>query len=106
MSKEWTALAREAGLAAEHIAIGTTALGRANYAAPAYYAQALFALSIGFERSIKLALVVDHALDNAGEFPQNEQIRAYGHDLRKLMRQAEAVATKHGVAPSEACFPD
>jgi hypothetical protein len=42
--EDWHALSREAGLAAEHIAIGATALGRANYAQVAYYAQAFFAL--------------------------------------------------------------
>ena len=53
----WLALAREAGLAAEHIGIGATALGRANYAQEAYYAQAFFALSVGFERAAKLEII-------------------------------------------------
>ena len=37
----WNALTREAGLASEHIAIGATALGRANYAQVAYYFSSL-----------------------------------------------------------------
>ena len=32
MSDNWRALAREAGLAAEHLAIGITAIGMVNYA--------------------------------------------------------------------------
>jgi len=64
MNETWQALAREAGLAAEHLAIGISALGKANYAQHAYYGQAFFALTIGLERAAKLALVVDHALEH------------------------------------------
>jgi hypothetical protein len=53
MNKIWQAIAHEASLAAEHIGIGATAIGKANYA-DAYYAQAFFALTTGFERASKL----------------------------------------------------
>jgi hypothetical protein len=43
---EWHALDREAELAAEQIASGITALGRANHAQKGYYTQAFFGLSI------------------------------------------------------------
>ncbi len=71
MNKTWRALAREAGTAAEHLAIGISSLGRANYAQDAYYGQAFFALSIGLERASKLAFVVDHAL---GACPNNTDL--------------------------------
>ncbi len=98
MDETWRALAREAGLAAEHIAFGVTVLGRANYAQPAYYAQAFFSLSIGFERSCKLALLLSHALDNAGQFPANSQIRRYGHNLEKLLTETATVANRRHFA--------
>ncbi|HWC47867.1 MAG TPA: hypothetical protein VG448_03190 [Solirubrobacterales bacterium] len=85
------ALANEAGLAAEHLAVGATALGRANYAERAFYAQAFFALSVGLERSCKLILVVDHAL-REGDFPSNEQVRRYRHDLSSLLEAVDKVA--------------
>lgn len=97
MNETWQALAREAGVAAEHMAIGATTLGKANYAQQAYYGQAFFALTIGFERAAKLALVVDHALENSGSFPQHKVLRGYGHDLTKLLIQADEIAKRRGL---------
>ena len=51
MGPVFQALAREAGLAAEHLAAGVTSLGKANYAHKGIYFQAFFDLSIGFERA-------------------------------------------------------
>src|SRR4051812_11296822 len=96
-NSKWIALAREAGIAAEHLAIGVTALGKANYAQHAYYGQAFFALSTGFERAAKLALVVDYALEHAGEFPTNERVREFGHDLRKLLERVDEIASRREV---------
>lgn len=96
-SSKWKALAREAGIAAEHMAIGVTALGKANYAYPAYYGQAFFALSIGLERSAKLALLVDHAIRNSGIFPSESDIRKYSHHLMKLLDGADEVSKRLGV---------
>ena len=90
-------LLSEAGLAAEAIAFGATVLGRANYAQQGYYAQAFFSLSVGLERSGKLALVLDYALDNQGAFPSGQALRSYGHDLKKLLTRAEAIAQKRGI---------
>lgn len=97
-SARWHALAREAGLAAEHMAIGVTALGKANYAQHAYYGQAFFALSTGFERSAKLALLVDYALENNGKFPPNKYITKDGHDLRTLLVKVDAIAMRHNLS--------
>lgn len=98
MNPKWQALAREATSAAEHMASGVTALGRANYAQEAYYTQAFFSLSIGFERCGKVALVVDHALDHGGVFPSDQVLRGYGHDLKALLVRCETIATKWQVA--------
>jgi hypothetical protein len=100
VSDTWTALGREATSAAEHIAFGVTVLGRASSAQDARYTQAFFALSIGFERCGKLALLVDYALDNRGRFPDPHRIREYGHDLARLLHLMEAIGRKHGVKES------
>jgi hypothetical protein len=106
MSPEWLALAREAGLASEHLGIGVTALGRANYAQPAYYSQAFFALSVGIERSGKLGLVVDHALDHDGAFPSDKTVRSYGHDLSRLLHLLDEVAERRGLSGEWDRLPD
>jgi hypothetical protein len=90
-------LISEAGLAAEAIAFGATVLGRANYAHQGYYAQAFFSLSVGLERSGKLALLLDYALDNQGAFPSGQVLRSYGHNLKKLLARSEAIAQKRGI---------
>jgi hypothetical protein len=90
-------LLSEAGLATEAIAFGATVLGRADYAHQGYYAQAFFSLSVGLERSGKLALVLDYALDNQGAYPSGQVLRSYGHDLKRLLTQADAIAQKRGI---------
>jgi|ERR1041385_1526194 hypothetical protein len=106
MNFTFRALSREAGLAAEHIASGVTALGKGNYAQPAYYAEAFFALSIGFERSAKLAIVVDHAMNHNGEFPSGHEIRQYGHNLRDLLAVTDRISRRlaQTATPSN-CLP-
>lgn len=94
MSDNWRALAREAGLAAEHLAIGITAIGKANYAQEAYYAQAFFALSVGLERAAKLAFVVDHALQSGGKFPSNKEVKEPKHDLKDLLEKVDNIAAR------------
>lgn len=91
LTRTFIALANEAGIAAEHLAIGVTALGRANYAQRAYYGQAFFALSVGIERTCKLAIVTDYALAHGGQFPDSTTLRRYGHDLRSLVREVSRI---------------
>jgi hypothetical protein len=105
MNKEGQALAREAGLATEHLAIGATALGKANYAQQAYYSQAFFALTTGFERATKLAFVVDYALENKGTFPEHRALRRYGHNLDKLLKQADEIAERRALTGVEDRLP-
>jgi hypothetical protein len=95
-SDTWRAIAREAASAAEHIGIGATALSRANHAHNAYYSQAFFALSVGFERSCKLALSVAHALAGNG-FADRKTLKAYGHNIADLLDEVDALAEGRGL---------
>jgi len=105
VNETWQALAREAGVAAEHMAIGASALSKANYAQHAYYGQAFFALTIGFERAAKLALVVDHAIAHGGEFPPHKVLRDYCHKLRELLENSDAIAVRRGLSAPESRLP-
>ena len=69
VTPEFVALAREAGIAAELLAAGVTALGRASSSQDGLYNQAFFNLSIGFERAAKLGIMLDYCIDHAGAFP-------------------------------------
>src|SRR5262245_9371738 len=101
LGETWLALAREAATAAEHLAIGATALGQANYAQDARYGQAFFALSVGIERSCKLALVVDHAVEHLGVFPTNEGVLRYRHNLRRLLDRLDEIGARRGLRKAE-----
>lgn len=96
MNEIFQAIAREAGLAAEHLAIGASALGKSNYAQQSYYYQAFFALSVGFERCAKLTLLIDYTLEHNGSFPSNDIIRRYGHNIRNLLELTDLIAERRG----------
>lgn len=105
MNAVWDALTREAGLAAEHFGIGVTALGRANYAQHAHYHEAFFALGIGLERSGKLAIALDYALENNGSFPASGELRKYSHNLKDLLEKLDTIALKHGFSETNKRLP-
>lgn len=101
----WRGLAAEAATAAQQLGVGVTALAKANYAQQAYYVQAFFALSIGFERACKLAIALDHAIEHLGSFPGPGQFRKYGHDIRLLLQHVHEIAQRRGVPPPYNTLP-
>ena len=44
----------------------------------------LFNYSVGLERLLKLTLLLDHCIENAGEFPTHAKIKSFGHKLVEL----------------------
>src|SRR4051794_4176429 len=93
----WQALAREASSIAEHLGMGATALGKASFERPANYAQAFFALSVGFERGCKLGLSLDEAI-KSGRFLAARDLRGYGHHLEQLLRSLSDAVVARGIA--------
>lgn len=91
----WRALHREATLVNQLIGAGATALGRASYASGfGDYYSAFFSLSIGMERLAKLILIADYSLNHAGTLPSQAVVKRYGHNLRALIAEADAIAGK------------
>lgn len=66
----------------------------------------LFNYSIGLERLLKLTLLLDHCIENAGRFPTHAQIKKFGHALVTLHTTAEVVAKRYAVEIPEACRAD
>lgn len=83
-------ISREAEFAAEILAVGVTALNKANYTQTANYAQMFFCLSIGLERAAKLTLCLEHIAHN-GQLPNQNTFRRYGHELKILLSEVERV---------------
>ena len=91
-SPQWHALGSEAELAGTQLALGVTALGRANHARRGDYALAFFSLAIGLERLGKLIAIGDHAMSTGGTFPDNKFLKDISHDLEKLLDHCEVVS--------------
>jgi hypothetical protein len=91
---QWFAVGREADIATEQIASGITALGRAQLSRKGLYTQAFFGLSIGIERLAKLIYISDHALENNGNFPDNDALRKLGHKLDVLLDKCQEISVK------------
>jgi hypothetical protein len=88
----WEALRRESDLVRQHLGFGATTIGTVRFERPGLYAQAFFALSIGFERAAKLALTLDAAASENGQFLGSSDLRQYGHNLIDLFDAVEQVA--------------
>jgi hypothetical protein len=93
----FNAIANEAEFGAEHIALGVRALCEADYRSIANYYQAFYSLSLGFERTSKLLIMIDKALTQKGKFPSEESIRNYGHNLAKLLNAVDSVSIARGL---------
>ena len=86
-------ISREAQFAAEILAVGVTALNKADYTRTAHYTQMFFCLSIGLERAAKLTLCLEHIALN-GQLPTSSkirQLRQYSHKLKALLCEVERV---------------
>lgn len=94
-SQTFQAFKREAAIAAELLATGSTLLGKADAQNHGFYNQAFFNLSIGLERAAKLAFVLDHAITHNGEFPTDKMLRKYCHDLQLLLENMDEIAQQY-----------
>src|SRR5258708_12878103 len=92
-SPQWHALGREAELAGAQLALGVTALGRADNTRLGNYTIAFFGLTIGLERFGKLVVIGDYAIGHGGQFPDNNFLKyTISHDLALLLDRCEVVS--------------
>jgi hypothetical protein len=98
-ARVFEALRRECGSIAQHLGIGATAIGSADFERTASYAQAFFALTVGFERGCKLVLSLDAAI-NSGQFLDARALRRYGHDLIMLLARVDQISATRGFGVS------
>lgn len=67
---------------------------------------ALFTYSIGLERLLKLALILDHCIENEGTFPTWKQIKNFGHNLSDLHYSGEKLVQRYLVKIPAHCQMD
>jgi hypothetical protein len=91
-SPTWYLLEQEGLLAQACLCNGLTALRRANLGdKKGLFYSAFFELSIGFERVLKLVLILDHMARNQLVPPDSKAVEDYGHKLRALFDAAKSV---------------
>lgn len=97
-SATWFLLEQEGLLAQACLCNGLTALRRANLGdKKGLFYSAFFELSIGFERVLKLVLILDHMARNKLVPPDSKTVEDFGHKLRSLFDATKAVCATHGV---------
>ena len=106
-SATWFLLEQEGLLAQACLCNGLTALRRANLGEKkGLFYSAFFELSIGFERVLKLVLVLDHMVRNQLVPPDSKAVEDYGHKLRSLFDAVRRICAAHGVTTLDAFQPN
>lgn len=106
-SATWFLLEQEGLLAQACLCNGLTALRRANLGdKKGLFYSAFFELSIGFERTLKLVLILDYMARNQLTPPDSKTVEDYGHKLRALFDSTKAICTTRGVTALDAFQSD
>lgn len=106
-SPTWFLLEQEGLLSQACLCNGLTALRRANLGdKKGLFYSAFFELSIGFERVLKLVLILDHMARNKLVPPDSKTVEDYGHKLRSLFDATKCVCATHGVTVLDAFQAD
>lgn len=106
-SDTWFLLEQEGLLARACLCNGLTSLRKANLGdKKGLFYSSFFELSIGFERTMKLILILDHMARNQLVPPDSKAIESYGHKLISLFDAAKAVSTARGLNSLQAFTTD
>lgn len=106
-SATWFLLEQEGLLAQACLCNGLTALRRANLGdKKGLFYSAFFELSIGFERVLKLVLILDHMANNKLAPPPSKYIEGFRHDLIRLFDATKTVCTTRGLTFLDEFPPD
>lgn len=106
-SETWFLLEQEGFLARACLCNGLTALRNANLGdKKGLFYSAFFELSIGFERTMKLILILDHMARNNMIPPDSKTIKGYGHKIISLFDSTKSVCTTNGMNSLHNFQPD
>lgn len=81
-------LSQEASMSAMSIGLGLTSLRKYSYTQPGHFYSSLYLITTGIERLLKLIVICEYKLENEGHFPNNKDLRNYGHDISELFQKA------------------
>lgn len=90
-------LNNEAATASGLLGAGLTLLRKMDFTKESYVGQALFSITIGLERLMKLVIIYDYRYDHNNKMPDNFFLKNIGHNLLKLNAYVLALSVKHNV---------
>jgi hypothetical protein len=97
MDKNYRALLSEAQFTKEILATGAYRIRKANYACKGIYFEAFTCLSTGLERMAKLCVILSHYIDNDGNFPDEQVVKKFSHNLMMLYRESIDILNRYGI---------
>ena len=97
LSEKELLLDRECALAASSIGQGLTLLRKHNFTNHGYGTQAFFQLSIGIERLIKIILIYDFRQQNNNNYPTNDYLRKFSHNISELYSHTMKIADSYNL---------
>lgn len=89
-------LLREASMAAMSIGHGLTQLRKYDFGQAGLFYSSLLQLTSGIERLLKLIVIYAHRLSHSGSFPNNKELKNYGHNLEELFSKSLVIAKDFG----------
>jgi len=90
-------LGRECALSAMSIGQGLTLIRKYDFVKHAYGTQAFFMLSLGIERLLKVILIYNHRRKYSNDFPNNAELKKYGHKIKPLYENALLISEEIGI---------
>ena len=91
-SPSFLLLQQEGHLISSCFTTGLTKLRTAHVHNKGASYSALLNLSVGTERMLKAAIIIDHMLKNSLAVPTRKQLQSYGHDLLQLYGSCVAIS--------------
>lgn len=90
-------MAQEGHLASSSLLSGFEALAKIDYDRQGTVYNTLFALSVGLERMMKIAVVLDHKATHDLANPTDKQLRALGHSITDLYATVRSAGEARGI---------
>lgn len=86
-----TLLLREASMASMAIGIGLTHIRKSDFVQPGFFYSGFYSYTTGLERLMKLIVICNYRVKNDHRFPNNGQLKAFGHKITDLFRRSRQI---------------
>jgi|GEM_PF-2371555 len=90
-------MAQEGHLASTALLSAFEGMKKLNYDKPGTVYSALFQLATGFERIMKIAVILDHKTQHNLTNPTNAQMRSLGHSITDLYAYCRSAGERRGI---------